>query len=291
MKKNFFFFTIFALFSCQSNNYKENIKAINLLLDSNVTIYHFYSETNQQQMPWITHFKLRPFITSLFNKVLQNKVILYDPIYEDTVFKILDKNTLLYILKNNKKLLFDSSQFNEILFYESWYLDTNKTFDLQKKLIYWSPVKRENETLKLAGKIKCNNYNNLVTLAKQIIYEFPLNDTLFQNERLNKKKLVKILLDWAKNNPTNTYNPFSAQKYTKEELYKKLNISDSLTYLPYNDINSLLFIENWYYDPTSFSISKEVLSVAPVVYIYDSAEISKQILFVINIKNNPIIIF
>ncbi len=297
VKMKFFLYSFALLFlnSCQTKDINENCTNTNLLLDKDITVFHHYSETYQQQMPWTTNFKIPPFINLLFNKFFQNKISLYDPVYEDTVFKELDKNTLLYILKNNKQLAFDTSQFNDILFFESWHLDTNEIFNLQKKVIYWSPIKRDSNTYKLAGKIKCNT-NNSTLLAHQIKYEFPINDTIspffyFENDRLNKKKLVKILLDWSVKNPTKTYNPFTTEKLTKKELNNRLNNSDSLFYLPYNDINSLLFVENWYYDTISFSISKELLSVAPIVYTYDSTEVSKRILFVIYLKNKPTKIF
>ncbi|MCX7863200.1 MAG: hypothetical protein N2449_09435 [Bacteroidales bacterium] len=262
----------------------------NLLVDTMITVSSLYSEW-QQELPWKNSFKIRPLIYSLFWHVLNNKLVLYNPVYEDTVFKRLEKDQWFYTLKNEKNIPFDTAQFYDIYFYETWQLDTSHTFSLRKNILYWSPVKRENERMKLTGKVKCNSLQQKQLLTEQIIYEFSLTDSIFSNERLNKQKLIKILLEWAVKHPQKTYNPFTAKQLSKEELYKRLQIHDSIQYLPINDIQSILFVENWYYDPQSFSIHKEVLSLAPVLYIYDENEISKQILFMIHPSNKPFKIF
>ncbi len=291
MKFLLFVLIISTLFSCQQqpshssdSTYPSNT---NLLLDNEVAVYSLYSELAQKQSPWNNAFKVRPFLTSLFYQVLQNKIILYNPIFEDTVFHSLDKDVWLNILKNDKQLTFDTTQFNDLFFFEYWYLDTISDLRFEKKIHYWSPVKREKTVLKLAGKIRCTPISDKKTLASQIIYEFPLQDTLFENDRLNKKKLVKVIIDWAIQHPEKTYNPFTAEAMNKNELLQRLSLTDSSLYMPYNDINSILFVENWYYEPSSFSIEKEILSVAPVLYTFDNEEISKHILFVLHLKQKP----
>ncbi len=292
MKMLLFFLVSFIVISCTQNPNSSSLskEKINLLLDKEVAVYHLYSESVQRSLPWNNTFRIRPFITSLFNQVIQNKLTLYNPIFEDTVFNTLEKDVWLNILKNDKNLTFDTTQFNELFFFEYWYLDTTDGFNFEKKLISWAPVKRENKGLKLLGKIKCSplTLENKKVLATQLIYEFPLYDTLFLNERLNKKKLIKILLDWSLHHPEKTYNPFTAKSMSKKELMQRISLNDSSFYFPYNDIKSLLFIENWYYDTINFSIEKEISSIAPVLYSYDNDEISKHILFVLHLKQKPL---
>lgn len=287
MKHFAFFWLLLLLFSCTNENKEKNIRSSNLLVDELITVSHLYSENVQQSLPWANAFRVRPLINNLFYDVLQNKIVLYNPIFEDTVFNVLDKESWLHILKNSKHLTFDTTQFNDLYFFESWSLDTINNFNLQKEVLYWSPVKRENQILKLAGKVKVQPLKEKKLLAQQLIYEFSLNDSIFSNERLNKRKFAKILFDWAIHNPNKTYNPFTSQPMTKEELYRRMNISDSSLYLPYNDINSILFVENWYYDTKTYSIQKEVLSIAPILYLFNDDEVSKQILFVIHPNNKP----
>lgn len=288
MKHFAFFWLILLLLSCTTEKKEKNQQnKSNLLVDQLITVSHLYSEQAQQSLPWKNSFKVRPLINSLFYEVLQNKIVLYNPIFEDTVFNVLDKESWLHILKNNKQLTFDTTQFNDLYFFESWSLDTANNFNLQKEVLYWSPVKRENQIMKLAGKVKAYPLKEKKLLAQQLIYEFSLNDSIFSNERLNKRKFAKILFDWAIHNPHKTYNPFTSQPMTKEELYQRMNISDSSLYLPYNEINAILFVENWYYDTKTYSIQKEVLSIAPILYLFDNNEVLKQILFVIHPNNKP----
>lgn len=287
MKHLAIFWLLLLLFSCTTKKKEKPQSQSNLLVDELITVSHLYSEQAQQSLPWTNAFRVRTLINSLFFDVLQNKIVLYNPIFEDTVFNKLDKESWLHILKNSKHLTFDTTQFNDLFFFESWHLDTLENFNLRKEVLYWSPVKRENQIMKLAGKVKTLPLKEKKLLAQQLIYEFSLNDSIFANERLNKRKFAKILFEWAIHNPQKTYNPFTSQPMTKEELYKRMYISDSSLYMPHNDINSILFVENWYYDTKTYSIQKEVLSIAPILYLYNDDEVSKQILFVIHPNNKP----
>ncbi|MGQ9847841.1 MAG: hypothetical protein ACUVQP_10155 [Bacteroidales bacterium] len=289
MKQLIFIPFILILISCQHSEKNTLNTGKNLLIDDKVYVYSIYSDSILNSSPWKSPFKINQFISKLFYEVLQNKLTLYNPIFEDSIFHALDKESWLRLLQNNKHLTFDTSQFNNILFYETWTLDTNKTFQLTKNVIYWAPIKTDKELKqqKLAGKVKCNTTEAKTLLAPKVIYEFSFEDSLTPNHLLNKKKLIRLLIDKALNLNLTTYNPFTATPLTKEELMKRLDITDSSLYMPYHNISGLIFIENWYYNPQTFSIHKEVTGIAPVKTSFNGEELTKTIPFVFFINEKP----
>ncbi len=281
------FFMMLA--SCQQSEKNTSFLNKNLLIDNEVFVSSIYSDSVSTASPWKPVFKINQFISTLFYEVLQNKLTLYSPIFEDTIFHPLDKESWLYILQNNKHLTFDTAQFNDILFYETWELDTNQTFQFTKNIIYWAPIKTDKELKqrKLAGKVKSTASEATTLLAKHVIYEFPFEDSLTPNYLLNKNKLVRLIIDKALQNGMTCYNPFTANPLTKEELRKRLELTDSSIYLPYHNISSILFIEDWYYNPQTFSIRKDVVGIAPVKISFNDDELTKTIPFVFFMKEKP----
>lgn len=289
MKQLFFILLILFLISCQHNEKNTPNNGKNLLIDDEVFVSSIYSDSVLNASPWKPSFKINQFISKLFYEVLQNKLTLYSPIFEDSIFHALDKESWLYLLRNNKHLTFDTSQFNDILFYETWSLDTTQALQFTKNVIYWAPIKTDKELKqrKLAGKVKCNATEAKTLLAPKIIYEFSFEDSLTPNPLLNKNKLVRLLIDKALNHSLTGYNPFTAKPLTKEELMKRLDITDSSIYMPYHNISGVIFIENWYYNPQTFSIHKEVTGIAPVKTSFNDEELTKTIPFVFFINEKP----
>lgn len=290
MSRFYILIFIVLLASCQQ---EENLNSTNinknLLIDNEIFVQSIYSDSTLNASPWKSPFKINQFIAKLFYEVLQNKLTLYSPIFEDTIFHALNKENWLYLLQNNKHLTFDTTQFNDIYFYETWELDTNHTLNFSKNIIYWSPIKTDKELKqrKLAGKVKCNPTEANTLLAKHVIYEFPFEDTLTPNHLLNKKKLIRLLIDKALNFKITIYNPFTAKPLTKEELMKRLEMTDSSIYMPYHNISSILFIEDWYFNPQTFSIRKKIIGIAPIKISYNDNELTKTIPFVFFINEKP----
>lgn len=277
------------LISCKQSKKNSNTIGKNLLIDEEIYVTSIYSDSILNASPWKSPFKINQFISKLFYEVLQNKLTLYNTIFDDTIFYPLDKESWLHLLQNNKKLTFDTSQYNDILFCETWALDTTQTFQFTKNVIYWAPIKTDKELKqrKLVGKVKCNINEANTLLAKHVIYEFSFEDSLTPNFLLNKNKLVRLLIDKALNNCLTSYNPFTANPLTKEELIKRLDINDSSLYMPYHNISGVLFIENWYYNPQLFSIRKDVIGIAPIKLLFNDEELTKSIPFVFFINENP----
>lgn len=289
MKPLIFILLILFVISCQHSNKNTPNNGKNLLIDDKVFVNSIYSDSILNASPWKPGFKINQFISKLFYKVLQNKLTLYSPIFEDSIFHPLDKESWLYLLQNSKHLTFDTSQFNDILFYETWALDTNPTLQFTKNVIYWAPIKTDKELKqrKLAGKVKCNATEAKTLLAPKVIYEFSFEDSLTPNPLLNKNKLIRLLIDKALNHRLTGYNPFTATPLTKEELMKRLDITDSSIYMPYHNISGVIFIENWYFNPHTFSIRKEVIGIAPVKTSFNDDELTKTIPFVFFINEKP----
>lgn len=280
---------LIILASCRQSEKNTACSNKNLLIDNEVFVSSIYSDSVLTASPWKPVFKINQFISKLYYEVLQNKLTLYSPIFEDSIFHPLDKENWLYILQNNKHLTFDTTQFNDILFYETWALDTNQAFQFTKNVIYWAPIKTDKELKqrKLAGKVKSNATEANTLLAKHVIYEFSFDDSLTPNYLLNKNKLVRLVIDKALHNGLTCYNPFTANPLSKEELKKRLEITDSSIYMPYHNISSILFIEDWYYNPQTFSIRKDIIGIAPVKISFNDDELTKTIPFVFFIKEKP----
>lgn len=280
---------ILLVIACQQQNKCNSHSEKNLLIDNEVFVSSIYSDSVLSASPWKPSFKINQFISKLFYEVLQNKLTLYSPIFEDSTFHPLDKENWLYLLQNNKHLTFDTAQFNDIFLYETWALDTNQKFQFTKDLIYWAPIKTDKELKqrKLAGKVKCNAAEANTLLAKHVIYEFSFEDSLTPNYLLNKTKLVRLIIDKALNSGLTAYNPFTAKPLTKEELKKRLELTDSSIYMPYHNISSILFIEDWYFNPQTFSIRKDVIGIAPIKISFNEDELKKTIPFVFFINEKP----
>jgi hypothetical protein len=281
---------VLLLTECQ-NNPKNGMSTDNnnLLLDKNVSVISSYSKTMMDSSPWKSPFSVQNFVSNLFYQVLQNKLTLFNPIFEDTVFHPLDKETWLSLLKNDKQQTFDTSEFNDLYFYEHWSLDTTNPFVFKKDVVFWSPIKFNKEThvKKLVGKVNCSDTSKLQLLAKNVIYEFSLDDTLGINRSLNKNILIKLIIDKAINGQIKIYHPNSGKELTKNELKERLEITDSSLFMPYYNINSVLFIENWYFNPVTFAIKKDVIGIAPVKQVFKDEETTKSIVFVFFLQGKP----
>ncbi len=284
------FLLLLILSSCQ-NKYEKNTLSYqtNMLLDKNVSVISVYSSSAMDSSPWKSPFSVKEFVSRLFYQVLQNKITLYNPIFDDTIFHPLDKEAWLSLLKNNKQQTFDTTEFSDFYFYEHWTLDTTESFLFNKEVVFWSPIKynKEEKSKILTGKVSCSDTSNLQLLAKHVIYEFLLDDTLNVNRSLNKNLLVKLIIDKALNGQIPVYHPNNGKKLSKNELNERLDITDSSLYMPYYNIYSLVFIENWYYNPNTFAIKKEIVGIAPVKQIYLDDEVTKSIIFVLFLKEKP----
>jgi len=303
----FVIITSFTISCC--NNSENKIINKNLLLDTSVFVKHLYQEDTLNAL-WNKGFDKSAILTKLFNALNNNSLEVYSPFSDDNKFEKYQKE---YIIKN----LGGSLKLNEIkgiLFNETWNLDTANKLNFTKTVLSWLPIRfyqNDSECLKkLVFKIKSiNNTPNL--LAKNVIYEFNLSDTVNPEfvEKINRNRLIEILNKFVLSKKIKVFDPFNINKeLTLNELKAKLGtttdtliIEDPITFkvnkqVEKKEINlyefeSLIFIEDWYYNSTTFSINKVVKGIAPVRHLYKIDEKVKLIPYVIFLTDEHINLF
>lgn len=152
----------------------------------------------------------------------------------------------------------------------------------------------------------------LILIASHITYTLNLDPDSLKRpviNGLNKKKLISILVDSVIKGKMKVYEfdfskfDISSKIISPEEIKK--NLGETIDSIVQNDINgvpigtkvdtvkaidrkneikALFFVENWYYNPKTFSFIKEVVGVGPVrEYVVSDAKM-KSIPFIISMQ-------
>jgi len=308
MKNILLIIITFYFVSC-CNNSENKIFNKNLLLDTSVFVKHLY-QTDTANTLWNVGFDKSEIFAKLFNALNNNSLEAYSPFTDENKFEKYQKD---YIVKN----LGGSLKLNEIkgiLFNETWDLDTSYKLNFTKTVLSWLPIRfyqNDSESLKkLVFKIKSNN-NTSDLLAKNVIYEFNLSDTINPEfvEKINRNRLIEILNSFVLRKKIKAYDPFNIKKeLTLNELKAKLGtttdtliIEDPITFkvnkqVVKKEINlfefeSIIFIEDWYYNSYTFSINKVIKGIAPVRHLYKIDEKVKSVPYVIYLTDEHINLF
>lgn len=215
----------------------------------------------------------------------------------------------------------DRSKISRILFDESWYFD-ELNFSMTKHVQAYSPVKvyyREEDTLqkdiikKLLFWVKDSSGNpddsQLQLLQKDVTYEFsfytPTSHLWLEN--LSIGRFAEILIDNVIDGKAPAYDFFeTGDPIDVKEARRRLGETVDYYFVPrensdvmdtvevkgeiYRDeIRSVIFVEDWYVNPSSMQIVKKVKKIAPVrqfVNIYDNGEEDEQkrIVYVLNLN-------
>jgi hypothetical protein len=213
------------------------------------------------------------------------------------------------ILHSNETWSFDPDNFSfdkQVFSYSPairFYRDDDLEFeDPRFKLIgYHLNKKQAVSDMKLFKKIK---YEFGFASVEEFTYlglpNVEINKPLFWSS-YNQKTFKKVLLETAMSGKVNTYDFTTKQRLSADELKDKLVLyKDSVEdidpetgefifliltkKIEHTDINSFIFIENWYIDPQTYDIGKEVIGIAPVVYFRkdeNSPDYEKKIPFVV----------
>jgi len=140
-------------------------------------------------------------------------------------------------------------------------------------------------------------------LAKNIKYEVKItSDATIQSEWIkdfDNEKFMNLIYNNVINGKTKAYDFYDNSVLTEPELREQLGlISDTfeienpetkeISIEIYNSefdpsiIESYIFIEDWYYNPETYSIYKKVKAIAPVRYmIREDGTLAKVICFVV----------
>jgi len=313
------------------NEKKGNNNRANLLLPKTILVNQEFMSENTTIPAWQKNFNFSNFIEDVFDNVLNSTLSVFDPLSDDSTGKKCQINEILSKMGQTKDTLIVTDEATEekvyiqpkdtfllkeiksLYFEEEWSMDTSEPFVFEKNIISWCPVRyytTENKTFKsLIFKISKGNPAQI--LAKNIIYEVDLTDILQTGnlKNLNVSKLVSLIYNKAISGKAKLYDPMNVDKelsvtqvrQTLGERTDTVYVDDPetgesvqkivKTIINPKEIESLVFVEDWYYDSKTFAIKKVVKGIAPVRHYYKMEDKMKTIPFVIFTGNEKINIF
>lgn len=312
--RNFVIVTIviFAFFACTNEKTEVSTKnRVNLLLPTSVPVNQLFvfDSTNTNWQKELLDSKL---ISRIFDKFNKSELTVYDPSTDDTILTKYTKKQVYNNLGVNSVPL-NYNEIKGLYFKEEWFFDTTEPIIFEKNVISWSPVRyyeQNNEKLKkLVFKISGNEASEI--LAKNVICEFNLDDTVSPEfvKNIDSKKLSELLINKALSRKVKVYNPMNIdEELSKEKIKQNLgeridtimveNTETSemtqkviVSIINPDEIKSLIFVEDWYYNPKTFAIKKVIKGIGPVRHYYKLDETVKKIAFIMFLGNEKTKIF
>jgi hypothetical protein len=294
----FFAFALLFILSC-NNETETGSKRVNLLIPSVVKVNQLFSFDTTVIPLWQKEIKAANLIEKLFEKVMKSEITVFDPLLDTIKYTKEDILKRMGIQSEPVNL----SEIQSVYFDEEWSLDTTEPFLFEKKVISWCPVryftKDSMELKKLIFKVKEGNPTEL--LAKNVISEFNLEDTVSPEfvKNIDKNRLRQLLIDYALSGKVKLWNAANTEtELTKEVIIRNLGqtndtiliedpesgkVNQQVLTIEYNlsEIESIVFVEDWYYDPATFAIKKLITGIGPVrYYTKEDGEEAKSIVFV-----------
>lgn len=293
MKNILFAFVAGTLFFTSCCNDEKSLTSetskgrVNLLLPASVPVNQLFAFDNISIPSWQKELKANDFISKVFSKVLSSEVTVFEPFADDSIKSTKED---IFSKMGTKSEPFNLSEIKAIYFEEEWSLDTAEPFLFEKNILNWSPVrsymrdKAEGEIKKLIFKVKAGNPTEL--LAKNVIYEFYLEDTLnpANTKSINNEVLAHLIVDKALSGKIKVYDPMDVNKLLSvNDIETKMGVRRDTVYvddintgksdekiinteIDYSEIRSIVFIEDWYYDSKTFAIKKVITGICPVRY-------------------------
>ena len=294
---------MFLSFACTTEN-KNNSdvlkERVNMLLSNSVPVSQVFLFDSVTIPSWQKTLKANEFIKKLFDKVINSEVTVYDPNADDTSHIKSTKEEILNQLNQQKGLL-NLSEIKSIYFKEEWFLDTTHPLLFEKKVVCWYPVRHyQNENIdKMKLIFKATGGNPTELLAKNVIYEFNLEDTLNPEftTNLNVAKLSSLIINKVIHGKAKGYDPLDTNNvFTVDQILTHMGAAKDSVYVDdpntgeqvlkvidvspmYEQITSMVFVEDWYYDLKTYSIKKVIKSVGPVRHYLKNDEPVKNIIF------------
>jgi hypothetical protein len=307
---------VILIFSACSNENNTDANAskgrLNMLLPSSVPVSQIFLLDSIAVPGWLKGFKTSEFIQTVFNKAMNSEITVYDPSSDDTSHVKSTKEDILNRLDQQKGLL-NLSEIKSLFFKEEWFLDTTDPFLFEKKINCWYPVRHyqaENiDKMKLIFKASGGNPTEL--LAKNVIYELNLDDTLNPEftVNLNTVKLTSLIINKVLNGKAKGYNPLDTNYvFTKEQILSRMGAANDTLYVDdlntgeqvqkvisvgpmYEQITSLIFVEDWYIDPKTYAIKKVIKGIGPVRHYMKGNENIKNIVFILHLSKEKTKLF
>lgn len=308
--------TISSLFfSCNNtvaiDKQDTNSELKNDLLPEKVIVYNEVNFKSQPMEEW-TGGVDSVYMESLNHKVLDSDIkyyssnVLYDPI---TRIEMNKKDVLLNMDRP------DAEGISALYFVESWSF-SKANYQFNKMVESWSPVYVYDRIIngeslkakKLLYDVWGNSQANEKTdqlIAENMTYEVNFVSEHETNEFLNLEKLMDLIVMPVVNGEKKAYDFYEHTEMPMEEILTVLGHSiDSVeeydsknevytwtimeSDINLNNIQALIFVEDWYMDEVTFTIRKKVKSIAPVIletFVDEDEEVfeRKRIAFKINL--------
>jgi hypothetical protein len=288
---------LFFIACCSEDNKKTN-----LLVQNKITVNSSFFLNDSIMPHWQKGFSSKIFFKNLFSKVFTSDIKVYSPEYNDTSNSPMKNEDVMKSLKSNSTT-FDVSSIKSIFFTENWFLDTSKAFIFTKEVENWCPVfhfyRDSIERRKLVCKLTGGNPS--VLLASNVISECSVKDSLYPNftKNINVERLAKIIIDYVLSGRIKAFSPADMNKELQKEEINKLvgkitdtisvvnpitgetQVSVSESEIPYDEMTSIIFVEDWYYDKTTFAIRKVITGLGLVRHYFKHDESTKSIVFMI----------
>jgi hypothetical protein len=289
MKRKIIIYSLFALVvSC--NSQEPNPKK-NILLGDKVKVHYVVNFDNKNNPDeWLYGMEQDKLFKQVTNEVYINHKPVYSPNQSYLVGEQLTEEQTKEQCSGAKPSEI-YKEFTEAMFVEEWVVPENlKSFT--KQIEYWSPVRVWNPKpgsdelyKKLMFFIEPSGNTKGELVANSIFTEFEIYAVSFPTgwSGFDGEKFVNYVFDNIENGKVKAYDPIYLVDKTEKTfsvagleqfLGKKLSSPDLR-----KSVHSFIFEENWYFDPASMNIYKEVLSVGFVRKYVENFEQKTKILF------------
>lgn len=297
--------SVFIMLSCTENKEKflitkDDSKCKNALIAKNVKadyVYYFNEGENEGNKN-LFNYKFK-----LLNAVMDNNITVYDgftfePEYQSSLSSdknSIDADEIRKLLINDTVIVSKQSNIGLVglSFYEEWFFNLDK-FTFDKKVIAYSPVKQYNiEELDRPIKtklftVKCNNTGKFKKLAgnikstinrkdhdSQIIKGIAWSEFIYQliNKALVSEKIALDFYDDSKILSKSDLEMMLGAGVDSNYVYNPDTQKDDLVVIErdynLNEIEEVMFIEDWYYNVDDYSIKKKVKAIVPIRKYYE----------------------
>jgi hypothetical protein len=299
MKKILLISIAVAAIACTSGEKKECNQ--NALQSENVSCQYLVYTKDTTNPEWMNGLDAQNFFTNVFTKVFDNQIKVYNPVkfivnptvLVDTDSAYFDTASMAKDIKWNE-IKNISPQIKSILFAEKWNFDKN-TNRFTKKVNYWSPIRtfyHDNNinwpVMKMIFIANSGKETEKKLIASNIYYQTSLVKSTSPNEYFNTVGFdpyifISYLFKMIDNGQIKAVDPVfivdQTKKYfSKEELEKYIGIKLNEKEIDNSFLTgeySFIFNEDWYFDDSDFSFSKNVKGLGLVRMGYEDTPISK----------------
>ncbi|MBN2668823.1 MAG: hypothetical protein JXR60_06300 [Bacteroidales bacterium] len=310
----FIFLSVAIFISCQNETkvVKNTTAPVNDLLPTKAIVNSEVEIINENFPEWTSGFDSTS-LKALTEKVLESKTELFEAMvyYDQKTETKADINFVKELMSSGNSIGIKSFYFIEDWFYNQ---SENK---FTKEIISWSPVQLfykesdNQEENKIAKRLLFDVRTGFTSLpgkkiASDVMYGVTFSDELMNYKGFNYADAIKTILEPALSGKSFALDFSTSDTIPAKDVKFHLGFTvDSIEVINpttedyefqiierpffYEDIKTLIFVEDWYLDESSMAIRKEVKYIAPVRHEqkqYEDGEIEEVKKITIKIKVN-----